>query len=336
MIIIVTEKPSVARILAPHARKQWPVDQIVMLSALPFGNCRFRYPRGLAWRDYPYLADFSYDLEPWDRWHPRMVHAQGTLQPCEVDITDELFQGAETIVFACDPDHTGVTAFAVLVERHFGSLDVRSFPSLHLGSLDEASIAKEFANMGEFKSTFQTPLAYGRVKRYFDWNWNTNALAILGATARAVGVPAEAPPLSKYSLQLLYYLEKRGAPRSLGNVIHEMEHWTGTGKYTNETRLGSPASYAKITEDLFNAGLTFKSSVLPRVYSITEQGRKLLAHLHKDCDDPDLPYRLETWGRQGPEAARDGMDRYLRTFFGKQKRFLKSSSTRIPCTPLAQ
>lgn len=58
---------------------------------------------------------------------------------------------------------------------------------------------------------------------------------------------------------------------------------------------------------------------------ISARGQALLESLHPDCEDPDLPYRLDTWVRDG-EASLPAMDRYIRTFFGKQLRFSRSGT----------
>jgi hypothetical protein len=47
----------------------------------------------------------------------------------------------------------------------------------------------------------------------------------------------------------------------------------------------------------------------------------MLNRLHPDCEDPDLPFRLHAWCEAGA-AAKPAIDRYIKTFFGKQKRFM--------------
>lgn len=49
-------------------------------------------------------------------------------------------------------------------------------------------------------------------------------------------------------------------------------------------------------------------------------GAVTLSHLHPDCQDMDLPGRMNEWQNQWP-ASRGKIERYLRTFFGKQLRF---------------
>jgi hypothetical protein len=51
-------------------------------------------------------------------------------------------------------------------------------------------------------------------------------------------------------------------------------------------------------------------------------GDQLIQNLHPDCEDPDLPFRLNAWCEAGLDASRPAMDRYLVHFFGKQGRLL--------------
>lgn len=320
-IIIVVEKPQMARNLAPHARAHWPTERIITLSVIPYGNITFAYPRGQALRDYPRLDQPVTKIASWDKLHPQSIDAEGKPSPCEM--TDAIFQNAETIVSACDPDHTGALAFATLIESQFQSLDAREFPFLFLFSIDDESIKSAFSGMTGFKVTCRRLLEQGRVKRYFDWNWNANALVILGATARAVGVAQDAPPLSKYSLQLLYLL--CDAPEGLRpiEIIFQMTNWRGTGRYVaGGVSLGSPVSFGQILENLLAARLISKTADKQKQCQITPLGRTLLSKLHKDCRDADLPFRIQAWCELDYADAKPSIDRYLNTFFGKQKRFL--------------
>ncbi|MCY1418116.1 hypothetical protein D9M71_336650 [compost metagenome] len=57
--------------------------------------------------------------------------------------------------------------------------------------------------------------------------------------------------------------------------------------------------------------------------SLSPRGTAFLELLHPDCADPDLPARLEAWQRDWP-SAKEKMHRYLRTFFGKQVRYMRA------------
>jgi hypothetical protein len=161
-----------------------------------------------------------------------------------------------------------------------------------------------------------------QVKRYFDYNWNANALAILGSTVRAAGQAEGAPPLSKYSLQALYFIADHPAGLKDGEIIHKLSNWRGTGAHQSTTRMGSASSYAQMIENLQSAGLIRQEqSDAASVLVVTDMGSSVLSKLHKDCRDADLPFRIQKWCAKDFNEAKPAMDLYLNTFFGKQKNF---------------
>jgi len=339
-ILIVSEKPSRSLAIAPIARAHWPADSIAFVHAVPYGNIKFTYPRGLRMQDYPVVSNPKNSIATWAEWAcaPLTLAADGMLTPTVM--SDALFSAADLIVCACDPDHTGAIAFDVLMRVVFGDDRGLECPALRLCALDEASVKKAFADMQPFWKACGPSLEYGLVKRYFDWNWNVNSLAVLGVALRRAGAPADAPPLSKYSLQVLYAIrklidEKNAPPLDDGKLVMLMERWPGTGRYAYSENqapvVGSCASRGQIIENLVAAGLLARSSKglqrqlgehgrPPTRLQLADRGRALLELLHPDCEDPDLPFRLDAWCQQG-SAAKPAVDRYIRTFFGKQMRF---------------
>ena len=338
-ILIVTEKPSLSKIIAPACRAHWPAANITFVHAVPYGNFRFRYPRGLKLQDYPLVCEPVYQLNKWDTWFcpPFVMGADGSLS--KTAMSEELFTQADEIVFACDPDYGGAVAFDVLMAAVFGDNRALACPALIIIGVDQASIERAFAQIPAFGPSCRERLEYGRVKYYFDWNWNVNALVILGEAQRAAGVPANAPPLSKYALQLLYALRNEqplNEPLKDGPLVHRMANWPGTGRYRHlqghwHNRLGSVASRQEIINNLVAAGLldrTFLEMTRPlrefesppSTLALSERGHALLARLHPDCEDPDLPFRLGAWCEKGVES-KPAINRYIKTFFGKQKRF---------------
>lgn len=322
-IIVVAEKPSTAQAIAPFARNHWPDADITLISAMPYINFRFKYPHGLTWADYPFISNPIQHIGPWENWIPRRIDKSGSIVPAT--ITDEQFRNADEIVFACDPDHTGAASFEMLIHHHFESAN-RQFPALRLLALDGASITKAFVEIGNFRTDFDRQIRYGLAKRYFDWNWNINAMAIFGRALRSVGAPPDVPAVSKYALQLLYRINEFSAPISGDETITLMDKWPGTGRYPKDeawrASFGSPASRAAILTNLVEAGLLEYSelSTPPRKLAASERGKAFLAHLHPDCLDPDLPFRLHGWCTAGLELSKRSIDTYIRTFFGKQKR----------------
>lgn len=322
MRIIVTEKPSIAARLAPFLAERWPDNDTLLVCSIPYGNIRFRYPRGMSWRDFPCVSEPRYGLAAWEYWRPQRLAPDGRLTPEAIDTT--AFRNAHEIVFANDPDATGAVSFAILLEHLDLGAKLATAPALCVMDLSDKGIRRALDGVASFRPAFDGPLAAGRVKRYFDWNWNVNALAIFGEALRACGIDTQkAPPLSKYGLQLLYFLADAPKEEAMltSRLFDHMEHWHGTGKYAaaGAERLGSVASFAAILENLSTTGLLTKTPSRP--VKLTPTGRTLLSRLHPDCRDQDLPFRLAEWGARGLDDARPAIDRYIRTYFGKQMRF---------------
>lgn len=326
-ILIISEKPSISRHIAPIARAHWPTDAITFVHANPFGNIKFSYPRGRHMQDYPVISAPVNRLVPWGDWAcmPKIMNAEGDLT--EVPMSLDHFTSADLIVSACDPDHTGAMAFEILMAQVFGDDRAQDCPALRLPCLDDATVRAAFKNLSPFGEALKHSLDYGRTKRYFDWNWNVNALAVLGEATRRVGVPAGAPPVSKGALQVLYALRKKGAMTE-GQLHHLMSHWSGTGRYPIEGSawhpgIGSCSSRAQIINNLLEADLLTRQAhppAKPRLLALSDRGQALLDSLHPDCEDADLPFRLDDWCNKGLDVSKPLIDRYIRTFFGKQLR----------------
>lgn len=325
-IIIAAEKPFVSKHLAPFARKHWPDAEITLINVLPYSNFRFKYPHGLTWSDYPFISLPAWRIMPWENWAPHRINEAGNLVP--VEMTDETFRAADEVVFACDPDHTGAVAFDTLVRHHFEGAG-RTFPALLLHDWRDETITNAFNTMGYSRTNLADLVSFGTAKRYFDWNWNINAMALFGRVFQTVGIPTTAPSISKYSLQLLYQLAGLQEPINEKNSFELMSQWKGTGRYQGEVyqhaSFGSAASRMAIFAHLIEAGLLLRhrpsgTGTLSFVI-VSPRGHDFLARLHPDCRDPDLPFRLHEWCTRGLEYCKPSIDKYIRTFFGKQKTY---------------
>jgi hypothetical protein len=54
---------------------------------------------------------------------------------------------------------------------------------------------------------------------------------------------------------------------------------------------------------------------------VTDAGRETIKRLHPGYCDPDLPFRINQWSVEGLLVSRPAIDRYIRTFFGRQMRY---------------
>lgn len=330
MIVLISEKPSVTRAMATAAVQQWPGHEIYALHTLFIGTTSFRYPRGLAWHDYPSLHEPQFRLRPDAGWILHRIDEK--CGAVTLDITDGksgesaargLLGAAESVVYACDPDTSGVISYhrflSCLMSQEFA---LQERPAILLTSLAKEDIAKSFREMTTTGApAFQSLFSYGRTKQYFDYNFNVNSHAILTRALTGIAQQQPSVPISKYGLQVLYFLRKAGT-LSEGALLTAMNYWKGTGRYqeSRAVQLGSVASRGQIIRDLAENRL-LSCSAEGRQVSVSSEGQALLESLHPDCEDADLPFRLDQWCRTGLEESRPKIDRYLRTFFGKQKRF---------------
>lgn len=327
-VVLVMEKPSQARAVAPFVAGRWPGRQVLVVFTLYLGLYEFRYPRGLSHADFPYVGEPAWKVRDFGDAGdpgPRPLSFAFDLTHGQINQTKlnpfEVVASAGELWFACDPDHSGANGFDVLVTECLGvEAAAKEYPALILHSLDGESV----------KQALQTPAttadpAYrewsdkGWAKRYFDYNFNVNSLALFGECLRKVGIDTSDFGMSKYGLQLLYWLRGQ-EPISEGCILNSMDQWSGTGRY-HPHGLGSSASRASIMTQLRRAGL---SAYQDRLTTITDRGNEFLNLLHPDCEDPDLSARLAAWQADWPNS-KDKMSRYLRTFFGKQSRFKPAS-----------
>ncbi|WP_298705460.1 hypothetical protein [uncultured Variovorax sp.] len=320
-IVFIVDKPSFARALAPHLSTRWPTSRIHAITTLRLGLYEFRYPRGLNFNAFPYIAEPSWKPRP-QASSPAWSIDDGVATRIESSSAD-LLRDATKIIFAGDPDPSGAVAYHVLLSQCLApDAVVLARPALHLMGLDETSIARSLDAISSTADTwFVECLNAGLARRFFDFNFNVNALALLRAPLRQVGVDDDRFTVSKFSLQLLYGIRELPA-MSEGKLIELMHQWPGTGRHAR-SELGSPASRAAIVSGLSGAGLLVADHKART--KLSERGQAFLSQLHPDCKDADLPARIRQWESEWP-ASKPSIERYLRTYFGKQKRFSSPTS----------
>ncbi len=321
--ILVVERPTHAHLVLEALRLG---DTAVAILAGGFYPFEFSYPRGLSLRDFPFVGEPAYKHSPrgeW-AWNAGFVLPNGAHRAEKVRVdTQALLRSGAQVVFAAGPDASGAHAFDTLIAQTLGGERKPAYKALRLVSLEARETQCAWAAPHTTNDTwFTEALAGGRAKRFFEFNFNVNALAVFGQVLRGVGVDPQRYPISKYSLQLLYWLRAQpdtGLSRS--QVLSAMESWRGTGKYSR-MHLGSPTSYLRMLEQLEEAGLV--ASRTPAhgapIVGMTSLGRSFLECVHPDCEDPDLPGRLAQWMAAWP-TSRPAVERYVWTFFGKQLRF---------------
>lgn len=337
MRLIIVEKPAVAHAIAKAAKTTWPDDELIILSAVTITMVAFILPKGLPYSSYPRTTEPQCRPDPvrWNEPHFEFCWANTVtdvgLAPTvrlTVEATSDLINRAEHIVCAPDWDYSGVWGFEQVVKLFRPDLMDQELPVItNIWPLDGEAIAQRFSNMTTTKHLeYQVLKNAGRVKFYFDYNYAANCLPVLGNLYRNVFSTDQPVFISKYALQTLFYVHEQGES-SINRIQHKMagHQWIGTGKYPLDSYryldgIGSPASRSAITRQLVSLGLC---SLLDTTLTVSEKGLEFIARLHADTRDLDLPFRLDLWMAMPFDEARIKIDTYLKTFFGKQKRFQK-------------
>jgi hypothetical protein len=316
-LVFVVSKPFAAEDLAPHISNRWPGQTVHFVCTMYLGLFEFSYPRGLKFSDLPFISS--------PRWKRREVprpvlELKGDrAQRTDLDAATVL-SDADQIYFATDPDPAGANAFDIMLSQSIEAHGNVDRPVLVLDRFDADSIQRAFDHpISTASETFKNWLNQGECKRHFDFNFNVNSLVLFGSCLRAIGIDRNSTAISKYGLQLLFHL---GQSKPLKEIdLHQvMRGWRGTGRY-EPTSLGSNASRSQIISDLHEMQLI--EDLGDRRLGVSALGRSLLARIHPDCEDADLPARVQLWARTWP-ASKPNVEKYLRTFFGKQQRFFKA------------
>jgi DNA topoisomerase IA len=300
-------------------------------------NSAFVFPRGQAYQTFPMTREAEYKPLTFDGRYldsefrmearkgiPPNTHPFGSRDHI-IDNEDFVssLKRADIVYIAFD---SGPSSFHVqmrvldwlqslnahFVVKHlpFTSLTSRD---LHFGLVN----AHEITNLSE-----RAHLSL--VRRHFDYNYLLNAYPIMGMTSEKACGQRLAWPLSKHELQVLYFMRDRKGLND-GQLCQVMQNWKGTGRYNTKGwdwyyGIGNPASRTTIMENLLKQGLLER--VDKRKLVISPKGERLLQFLHPDCEDPDQVMRIHSWAELPIDVAKSKIDRYIKTFFGKQKRFL--------------
>jgi DNA topoisomerase IA len=344
-IVLITEKPSLGKCVIQQLLDMHPDLDIDAFSMGYTGfhmhlNSAFAFPRGEAYSTFPKTGEIGYrEFSFTDTRHIHHLPKRGIIINCEAEgrtdhfplwsqtLSHEEFVSdimqADIVYFAVDPGPSGFYAQLRTVEflSEFNhKLDRRH---LVLFDLTDESIRNGIREAGPL-ADLRERSHMSMIRRYFDYNYMHNAFPILGLTAqRALGRPLESM-LTKHELQVLFYLRGHSGLKD-GTLLAAMRRWVGSGRYTRDadiyfTGVGSPATSHGIVKNLINERLAER--VGKTGIEISEEGRRFLDFLHPDCEDVDQVFRIHEFSKMPEEEAKAKVDRYIMTFFGKQKRYL--------------
>lgn len=344
-IALICEKPSLAKMV---------IDELLFIepdmdrSSLVVGwasefyhlNTAFVFPRGQAYQSFPMTREAAYKPMTFDGRYldsERLMQARRGLSPkgqsypysanYDSSIDNDEFvssvRRADIVYVVSDSGSSGYHVQARVLEW--------------LNALDARFVVKQFAVVSTVSADLHHGLVNAReivdltdkakfslVRRHFDYNYLLNAYPIMGMTSEKAFGQRLAWPLSKHELQVLYFM-RDGKVLNDGRLFEAMQRWEGTGRYDPKRwdyyyGIGNPASRATIMENLKAQGLLERIEKHKLV--ITPKGERLLQFLHQDCEDPDQVLRIYEWAELPLDVAKEKINRYIKTFFGKQKRFL--------------
>ncbi len=304
-------------------------------------NTSFTFPRGALYNSFPKICEPAYKPLKFDgqyldgetRLHCRKGLSVTIPKPLTTIFINKIENSefiqsllvADVIYVVIDPGPSGFHT-RLRVMEYLSSLQVTaSIRHLGLDDLTTSGIQKALSKAGDMHD-IEERAKFSLVRRYFDYNYLLNAYPIMGKTfEKSFGKRLEWP-LSKHELQILFFM--RSTKNSRLNDAHlsaRMRYWQGTGKYKARDwygyfGMGNPASRHCIIENLIGQNLLVRN--LDRTICITDLGERLLEHMHPDCEDPDQVFRIYLWAQLPLDEAKAKIGRYIKTFFGKQKRFL--------------
>lgn len=160
------------------------------------------------------------------------------------------------------------------------------------------------------------------IDQYFKYNYRLNSIPVMRATSmKALGRDV-ANALSSDMLQILYRLrEMSGA--SYSEFSQALYRWRGTAETGSTVSIGWGQGKEKDDPSIDFLEAQGLAMVAPdRRVEITDDGLALLAAIHPDCCDADQAIRLSKWKMLDEAVARKKIDQYVKTFFGKQLRFM--------------
>lgn len=331
MILVYTNKHFVTKSIAPYILQKYPNQEIIYIHSMYFINVSFDYPKNIKWKDFPYLAKPLFKIGDTKDWKVTTL-INGKLE--YIDITFEKIINCEKIIYAADPCSTDTYLFNQFISKLFNkNSNEMNIDCIFLNSFAKEDIKNSVDNMCDFTQTFQQKMNEGKVKKYFDYNYNFNSFALLGKVYRKINNDFGDEEniendfgnifISKNMLQILYFIDRQQQNElnyKEGQLLSEMNHWKGTGKYKSLICIGNSCSSFPIIENLMLLKLI--ESKDKRIF-ITPKGQQFLECLPKDSIDYDLPFRIELWGKLPFEESKLKIDVYLHNCFKKIKNKLK-------------
>lgn len=264
-------------------------------------------------------------------------------------MNNDYFKSFNILIIAVDCDYTGYYGLYNEMVQSIGENWKQSFEEIYIintNILSPEHLEKEielFENKEEQKTKmdlFDKLVEVGKIKRYFDYNYNLNANVLLKEVYLNVfGNNKENEELykkhniTKYVLMSLFIIkEKENQNKKISQILNIMINWKGSGKYNkNDLKyllgIGTPVSQSYIFTNLVNLNLLDKYLEKKGILSLSLEGYKFINKLSSKIYDKDLPFRIDNWCDIKFEEAKEKIDVYLINYFNRQKTKNKSLKT---------
>ena len=316
MIIIYASKPFISHLIIECFKENnlFKDKKIICIHSLYFLNISHKFPNNIKFSDIPTKFNPEFKFNNIEKWRP-LVFNNYELSNNNFDFS--MINNIEKIIFCGDPCPFDSFYFSVFL-NHFNIDKYKVSSSDKIFSLDKPSLKKYFSEEKNFFNTFSSEIEYGKIKDYFNFQFNIHSLVLFGKLLKTLNKDNQKYFISKYMIQFLYFIENLN-PKTTGQLFSIMEKWKGTGKYNEREILGSSTSKLQIIENLLN--LEFISNENDKII-ITKEGLNFLKKLPKDCKDFDLPFRLHHWCLLPFDDAKSKIDYYIYHYFRKIKNHL--------------
>lgn len=348
MRVFTTEGRRPAETFFKFACSQWPDGDIAVIDVcFPYFAKNYLYPRTLRYQDLPLVRPAQYrlaDPDPSEGDKPieLLLRSGGVVSescvPTISDLTD-LCSKATSATFADRPFYQPVMTFQLFVENFMPHLATSECAVIVNRWLPAKGLADALAEgLTTSSQVFKDALGSAQAKRYFDYNFHLNGNIVFGDLYRKLSGSMAPIHMSKNMVLVLYMLRKLGSVERWGfeRIMREWRGWKNDGEVFE---IGTIPSRQSLVPNLVELGLA-KTEKLPSsvktvcsgpdgvtveytrdYHTLTDLGLRFLESLHPDCYDPFMPRRLAGWQGAGFEASKPQIDRYIKTYFGKQIRF---------------
>jgi hypothetical protein len=362
-VLLLLEKPSQYELLLERDafieylknKSGYDVYYTIMISAF-----NFEYPKEIKYKNYPKTNDLKFRLRD------VVIDTSSLQNNTRTKTKFNFFSQFEELILCPDPDHTGVYSAILTLEKVLGDNWQQYFKKItymKFISYDRDIINKQIDTLlfdkikgnklnDKNKSFYEEWYKQGKIKRYFEYNYNINSNIFFKEILKTLNIQYEFT-LSKYMIMAFnfFYHEIDEKGIRAADFFKKLQDYKGSGKYKKSEDIhswgiGGPASRCTIVERLIELELiekrdTIKYNVKRKSYNpITEEnttkivpelriekyfkselGEKFFNLLSKKTYDKDLVFRLtNVWMLKSFEEAKNDIDTYMIEMFKTQKR----------------